>query len=286
MHFEGNLRKMNGELGEDGKVRYYLNLPDILETRHNVFMNDLIGKRITISYKGHINSVLSGAKMKKAYGEGLTYKEFMESPLASPSIVRPELSRIHEGIALRDLDWEMEHHMKPHYVYISLTSGYKVGVTRDVNVPFRWIDQGATKAVKIAQVPYRQLAGLIEVSLKPHIADKTNWQAMLKGVLDTTQSIEEVREWLLKLIPSEYAEYVISDDKVCNIEYPVLRYPEKVKSLKLDRDFRIKRNLVGIKGQYLIFDTGDVLNIRSHAGYRIDLSVDEPESESVQTSLF
>lgn len=286
MAFQGNLRKMRGELSDSGEVIYSLPMKDILTPVEPIELNPFIGKTIEVEYEGHINSVLSGEKMKKSYGEGLTYKEFMESPLASPSIVRPELSRIHEGIALRDYDWEMEHHMAPHVVYISLTNGYKVGVTRDVNVPYRWIDQGAIKAVKLAEVPYRQLAGLIEVSLKPFIADKTHWQKMLKGIIENPKDIVAVRDEMAENVPEEYKQYLTDDVNVVDIKYPVQDYPTKVKSLKLDKENRIRKKLVGIKGQYLIFEDGSVLNVRSHAGYRVNLSLVEDEKSASQASLF
>ncbi len=285
MKIEGNLRKMSGEL-LNGDVIYKLPVKDILTPIDAIELNPFIGKLIEIEYQGYINSVLSGEKMKKAYGEGLTYKEFMESPLASPSIVRPELSRIHEGIALRDYDWEMEHHMAPHIVYISLTNGYKVGVTRFSNVPSRWIDQGAVKAVKLAEVPYRQLAGLIEVSLKSHIADKTHWQKMLKGIIDNPTDIISIRDEMAELVPEEYKQYLSKDVDIVEINYPVLQYPEKVKSLKLDREQRIRKKMIGIKGQYLIFDDGSVLNIRSHAGYRVSIESLGDASSPTQASLF
>lgn len=285
MKIEGNLRKMSGEL-LNGDVIYKLPVKDILTPIDAIELNPFIGKLIEIEYQGYINSILSGEKMKKAYGEGLTYKEFMESPLASPSIVRPELSRIHEGIALRDYDWEMEHHMAPHIVYISLTNGYKVGVTRFSNVPSRWIDQGAVKAVKLAEVPYRQLAGLIEVSLKSHIADKTHWQKMLKGIIDNPTDIISIRDEMAELVPEEYKQYLSKDVDIVEINYPVLQYPEKVKSLKLDREQRIRKKMIGIKGQYLIFDDGSVLNIRSHAGYRVSIESLGDASSPTQASLF
>ena len=114
----------------------------------------------------------------------MSYDAFKESPLAVESIIRPELSKIHEGIALRDYDWEMKYHMQPHIVYLSKTAGNKVGVTKDSQIPTRWIDQGAVEALVIARTPYRQAAGLIEISLKKHISDKTNWRKMLQNELN------------------------------------------------------------------------------------------------------
>jgi vacuolar-type H+-ATPase subunit F/Vma7 len=165
----------------------------------------------------------------------------------------------------------MKHHMQPHVVYISLTNGYKVGVTRDTNIPYRWIDQGAVKAVRLAEVPYRQLAGLIEVSLKSHIADKTHWQKMLKGIVENPMDIIEVRDKMAAHVPDELKQYLTDNPEITQIEYPVLHYPEKVKSMKLDKVPLIEKELMGIKGQYLIFTDGSVLNVRSHAGYRVSI---------------
>lgn len=252
--------------------QYTLKMKDVLDPLEPIDMNSLIGKPIRLEYEGHFNSVISGQKMNKAFGEGLTYNEWMESPQASPSIMRPELSEIHNGIALRDYEWEVKHHLQPHVVYISLTSGYKVGVTRDGNMPYRWIDQGATQAIVLAEVPYRQLAGLIEVSLKEHISDKTAWQRMLKGIIEVDKTIVEVRDEMARLVPAELQQYCVSNPEITEINYPVLQHPEKVKSLKLEKVKVIEDTLVGIKGQYLIFENG-VTNIRSQAGARVTIEV-------------
>ena len=269
MQITGNLRKMDTEL-VDNVPQYMLGLRDVLDPLEPIDMNALIGENIRLEYQGYYNSVLSGEKMNKPFGEGLTYKEFMESPQASPSIMRPELSQIHEGVALRDYAWEVKHHLQPHVVYISLTSNYKVGVTRETNMPYRWIDQGATQAIVLAEVPYRQLAGLIEVSLKEHISDKTAWQRMLKGVVEDERSITEVRDKMAALVPTEYAHYLTQTTEYTEINYPVLQFPEKVKSMKVDKLNVIEDKLVGIKGQYLIFENG-VSNIRSQAGARVSV---------------
>jgi hypothetical protein len=269
----GNLCKMNTNL--IGKVpQYSLVMKDVLTPLEPILVNDLIGQTLRFEYSGYLNSILSGEKMLKAYGEGLTYKEWTTSPWASPSIMRPELSEIHNGIALRDYDWEVENHLQPHTVYISFTGNYKVGVTREANLPYRWIDQGATQAIALAKVPYRQLAGLIEVSLKGFISDKTSWQGMLKGVVnaaDDGKNIIQVRNEMGALVPSELQQYLSDTDVITEIEYPIEKYPVKVKSRKLEKERVIEQKLVGIKGQYLIFDDGSVLNVRSHSGFRVSL---------------
>lgn len=250
---------------------YHLPLYDILEKGVLVDMNALIGQPISIRFEGAIHCVVSGKKIKKTFGDGMSYEAFMSSPEASPSIIRPELSRIHEGIALRDYDWEVAHHMQPHIVYLSLTNDVKVGVTRTRQVPYRWIDQGATEAIVLAETPYRQAAGLIEVALKDHITDKTNWQRMLRNDVNEHDPLVEIKQRLFPFIPEELQKYFSKDNSVLHINYPVTHYPDKVKSLKLDTSPEIEKTLDGIKGQYLIFDDGAVLNVRSHSGYRITL---------------
>jgi hypothetical protein len=262
----GNIRKMQSKL--DSPVDYKLPLFDVLEPNHLVPLNQLLGKQISITFENAINCVVTGKKIKKAYGEGMSYDAFMSSPLAVESIIRPELSRIHEGIALRDLEWETQNHLQPHYTYLSNTSGLKVGVTRTTQIPTRWIDQGATQALIIAETPYRQAAGLIEVALKNHLADKTNWQMMLKSN-PVHLDLLGAKEKFAALIPDELKQWIKPDTTETIIQYPILRYPEKIKSLKLDTNPLIEGVLTGIKGQYLMINDQFVINIRSHTGYLI-----------------
>ena len=272
MTVEGNLRKMSTSL-RDGLAQYALRLSDILEPMDEIPLNEFVGSEVSFEFTGDINCRVTGQKIKKTFGEGLSYKAFMESPMAAPSIIRPELSRIHEGIALRDEAWEREHHLQPHIVYLSLTSEVKVGVTRKTNVPYRWIDQGATEAIPIAEVPYRQAAGLIEVALKSRLSDKTNWRHMLMDVRNSAMSLEECRSEVLELFPEEWKDHFLPDEEKTVIEYPVLRHPVKVKSIKLDKFPEVRKKLVGIKGQYLLFGDDTVMNIRSHSAYRVRFSV-------------
>ncbi|MDG1781861.1 MAG: DUF2797 domain-containing protein [Flavobacteriales bacterium] len=269
MKAKGNLRKMRTELQDD--VQYFLNLHDNLTPGEEIHLNPLAGKEVKMVFDGQINCTISGKKINKTFGDGMSYEAFMSSPMAVPSIIRPELSRIHEGIALRDKEWEEKHHNQPHYVYLSKTSGIKVGVTRTTNVPFRWIDQGASEAIILAETPYRQLAGLIEVALKEHMADKTNWRWMLQNRLDDETDLLDKKDETLELLPMEYEEFFSDNDEITTINYPVLEYPIKLVSVKLDKVNTFEGILKGIKGQYLIFDNGRVMNVRSHAGYHIEL---------------
>ncbi len=268
MTYTGNIRKMRTELSEE--VQYTLPLYDLIEPQEMISMNQFIGQEISLQFENEINCVITGKRIKKAYGDGMSYDAFITSPMASPSIIRPELSRIHEGIALRDKEWEEKHHLTPHLVYLSLTSEVKVGVTRETNIPYRWIDQGAVEAIILAEVPYRQLAGAIEVALKDYRSDKTNWRKMLKNEYDSTDLLDHKDE-LIGYLDEDLQQFISDNDEITKIKYPVMSYPKKVTSIKLDKVPLIEKKLKGIKGQYLIFSDDTVFNMRSHSGYKVTL---------------
>lgn len=268
MKAEGNIRKMHVELSNP--VQYHLPLYQNLDKGELIDMTGLVGKHISIRFDGTINCVATGKKINKTFGEGLSYDAWRNNPEAVESIINPELDQSHLGIGLRNLDWERERHARPHYVYLALTSTMKVGVTRDRSIPSRWIDQGAWKVMKFAKTPYRQKAGMIETELKAHISDKTNWRKMLTDERGEVNFTEE-RMRLKKLLPVPLRQFVLPVDDILEINYPVIEYPEKVKSFKLDTVPEIDAKLMGIRGQYLIFEEGKVINLRSHAGYRVSI---------------
>ena len=277
MHIRGRILKMKTEL--QNPVQYYLPIDD-----HLIHMNEWIGKHIQFRYSDEIYCLDCGSRTKKSFNQGFCYPCFQNSPMSSECIIRPELCRAHLGEG-RDMDWEREHHLKDHYVYLAVSSGLKVGITRDTQVPTRWIDQGASYAIPIAKTPNRYLCGMIEVSLKNHLSDRTAWQRMLKNEIahiDLTAKREEI----LKLVPEEYQEYLLTEEEVLNIEYPVNEYPTKVKSLSFDKTPVIEGRLMGIKGQYLIFDDGRVLNIRKHQAYVLEFSVLNEQTDKALTFDF
>ena len=57
-----------------------------------------------------------------------------------------------------------------------------------------------------------------------------------------------------------------------NIRYPVLQYPDKVKSINLDKTPEFSGQLLGIKGQYWMLDGDRVINMRKYAGYELSIS--------------
>ena len=164
--------------------------------------------------------------------------------------------------------------LQPHIVYLALSSNIKVGVTRKPQIPTRWIDQGATKALAIVETPNRYLAGITEVALKEYISDKTSWQKMLKNEVSNDNLILK-KEELFPFIPEETKQYFLTtNDDIYTMDYPVLKYPTKVKSLRLDKTQIIKGILKGIKGQYLIFEDGSVFNVRNNEGNVVSLKID------------
>ena len=262
----GQILKMKTELNHP--VQYYLPIGNKL-----LGMNQLIGKHIKLHFNGEIYCLDCGQRTKKSFNQGYCYTCFQNSPMSSECIIKPELCRAHLGEG-RDMEWEREHHLKDHYVYLAVSSGVKVGITRDTQVPTRWIDQGASYAVPIARTPNRYLCGMIEVSLKQHLSDRTAWQRMLKNEIAHVD-LTEKREEVFKLIPKEYHKYLLKKEDILNIQYPVNQYPTKVKSLSFDKTPTIQGRLMGIKGQYLLFENGQVLNMRKHQAYVLEFSADE-----------
>lgn len=231
-------------------------------------MNALIGQKIQLNFTG--KTVCTACKKeKKLFAQGFCYACFMNAPESSPCIINPELCEGHLGKG-RDIAWEEKHHVQPHFVYLAVASGLKVGVTRFNQIPTRWIDQGASYAIRVAETPYRQLAGEIEVALKGHFTDKTNWRRMLKNEI-ADYDLEEEKWQIEELLPADLGQYMTEDDEITEINYPVNHYPVKVKSIGFDKTPQIEGVLNGIKGQYLLLDGDRVLNIRKHTGYEISL---------------
>lgn len=246
-------------------VQYYLPLGD--QTTH---LNPLFGKTISMEWTGAIFCTGCGKKTPKSFGEGFCYPCFMSDPRASECILRPELCRAHLGEG-RNPAWEQKHHNQPHIVYLALSSTVKVGVTRSTQVPTRWIDQGASKALVFAETPNRHIAGLIEMALKEHITDKTSWQKMLKNEVGQN-TLLQTKERMVQRLDREFKPYVSSSTQITSIEYDVRSFPQKVVSINLDRARSFSQVFQGIKGQYFIFDEGKVINIRKYAGYEVVIS--------------
>jgi len=271
MKLVGHLRKMHSTLASP--VEYRLPLDEHLEP-----LNPYIGQAITLRATGQIHCIACGRKTNKSYSQGHCYPCSQSLAACDLCIMKPETCHYDEGTC-REPEWGDEHCMQPHYVYLANSSGIKVGITRHNQVPTRWIDQGASQALAILKASHRHLSGLVEVALKKHVSDRTDWRRMLKAVPEPVD-LEGKRDELLTATAPELAalreqygaEAIIEIDAStsASIDYPVNEYPTKVSSLNFDKTPEISATLMGIKGQYLIFDKG-VINIRKFSGYEIEL---------------
>ncbi len=231
-----------------------------------VDMTGLVGKLVSLQFTGTIHCPACNKSVRKLYG-GFCYDCLNSAPEASECIIKPELCRAHLGEG-RDVAWEEKNHLCPHFVYLALSSEVKVGVTRETQVPTRWIDQGATAAIPFAKTPNRYLAGMIEVDMKQYMTDKTSWQKMLKNeVLGV--DLAQQKAFFASMLNPKYQQYLSPDNIVTELEYPVLNYPRTINSLNFDKQKVVEGKLTGIKGQYLIFENNDVINLRRHEGYEI-----------------
>ena len=265
MEFHGRIIKMQTK--HNNPVDYILPIGDDFFP-----MNDSIGKYILFRFEGIINCISCGRKTNKSFAQGFCYPCLINAPETSECILRPQLCQAQNGIA-RDIEWAKKHCLQDHFVYLALSSGLKVGVTRSDQIPTRWIDQGAWKAIKLAKTPNRFIAGQIEVALKEYISDRTQWQRMLKNELAKDIELKDKKYKMLEYLPHDLQNYGCQDDLVAEIVYPVNEFPQKVKSVGFDKHKDIEGMLSGIKGQYLIFDDGRVLNIRKHNGYNITIDI-------------
>ena len=263
MQYQGVLKKMPTENLET--IQYYLELNDDF-----LHMNQLLGKTIEMIFVQY--ECLHCHLNKEIYRQGFCKSCFFEIPTAGDWIMRPELSTAHLGIEDRDLAYEKQVQLQPHIVYLANSSNVKVGVTRKQQIPTRWIDQGAHEAIEIVEVPNRYLAGITEVALKDHVADKTNWRKMLKNDVED-ENLTEWRNTLAQYIPEEAKEYFIENNTETNLNFPVDKYPLKPKSLNLVKQHSYLGKLVGVKGQYLIFEDETVFNVRANEGLVVTINI-------------
>ena len=271
--WHGNLRKMTTELADP--VRYTV-LPD----EGGPCLNDLLGKTLSVTFTGAIHCVACDRLTKKSFNQGYCFPCFRKLAACDSCIMSPEKCHLAEGTC-REPKWAETHCQVSHIVYLSNTSSIKVGITRETQLPTRWIDQGATQAKPIARVQTRYQSGLLEVLCAKEVGDRTAWQTMLKGNGEP-QDLEKIRQHLmatcangvadLKLQHGESAFELLEDAPETQIDYPVLSWPEKVKAHNFDKQAHVEGTLMGVKGQYLMLDTG-VLNIRKFGGYEVEIKV-------------
>jgi len=266
----GALRKMTSQLDEQGNIQYQLPIGE-----NSLSLNPLIGKTLELTFDGKIQCHHCGRKTKKSYSQGFCFQCMQKLAQCDLCIMKPETCHHHLGTC-REPEWGEKNCMVPHYVYLANTSGLKVGITRHTQIPTRWIDQGATQALAIFKVQSRLHSGLVETALAEFIADKTNWRAMLKGSnapMDLIAKAKELKPEIaekLANISLNYGEGAVEelDNSVVELNFPVSQYLEKISSFNFDKTAVVSGTLLGIKGQYLIFDSG-VINIRKFGSYHV-----------------
>ena len=269
---QGLMRKMHSRL--QAPVDYRLPLADTMTP-----MNDLLGKTVRLRYTGQIQCVHCGRNTNKSFNSGYCYPCFQSLAQCDSCIIHPEKCHYDQGTC-REPAWGEEFCMQDHIIYLANSSGIKVGITRATQVPTRWVDQGAVQALPIVRVRTRLQSGALEVMFKQHVADKTNWRDMLREG-DQVVDLAEEKARLLELCNDDLQEMiqrfgfhaisVLHGVDAVNIRYPVQGYPDKIASYNFDKDPLVEGTLLGIKGQYLMFD-GGVINIRRYAGYHVELS--------------
>ena len=280
--YEGHLSKMQVSLSTEqnketgavvGSVEYQLPLDD-----QRVPLNNYLGKVIRLQHTGTIHCVHCGRRSNKSFNQGYCYPCVIKLAQCDICIVSPEKCHYDQGTC-REPEWGEQHCMVDHIVYLANSSGIKVGITRETQLPTRWIDQGAVQALPIFRVKTRQQSGLVEDLLRQHVADKTNWRTMLKGEI-LPADLSAMRDTLYERCDKGLVELEerfglqsfqrIENVAPVNIEYPVLEHPAKVTSHNMDKNPLVEGTLMGIKGQYLILDNG-VINIRKYTAYHVEV---------------
>ncbi|TDV94527.1 uncharacterized protein DUF2797 [Halomonas alkaliantarctica] len=272
---EGCLSKMAAALPgrQDQPVVYHLRAGE-----HRVALNERIGEPLSLRWTGAIACTHCGRATKKSFAQGHCYPCFKRLAQCDTCIMKPETCHFFQGTC-REPEWGERHCFQPHIVYLANSSGLKVGITRKTQMPTRWLDQGAIQALPILEVDTRQQSGFVEMLFKEQVADRTNWRAMLKGDVETMDLSAE-RDRLLTLLAdglNQLRETHGSDairlleQPAQHFHYPVSVFPKKVVSHNFDKQPLVEGVLQGVKGQYLILDSG-VINLRKFTGYEIQVS--------------
>jgi len=275
----GAVEKLTTQLDRNNLVHYQLPLAAIDEQgqQQSIELNPLIGKKITLHFSGNIACKHCGKRTKKSYSQGYCYPCMAKLAQCDLCIMKPETCHFHLGTC-KEPEWGQQHCMVDHYVYLANSSGLKVGITRHTQLPTRWIDQGASQALPIFKVRTRLQSGLVETALAEFISDKTNWRAMLKGVpeqIDLKAKAQELMPSIndkLAQLRLEFGNDAITelDEGIQNINYPVQEYLTKISSFNFDKTPIVSGLLLGIKGQYLIFEQG-VINMRKFSSYQVSI---------------
>ncbi|MBV1906294.1 MAG: DUF2797 domain-containing protein [Pseudomonadales bacterium] len=267
----GAISKMHVE--HKSPASYHLPLGDGL-----VAMNELIGHRIRLEFLSKISCAHCGRVTKKSYAGGYCFPCFKKLAQCDLCVMSPDRCHYAKGTC-REPAWGEEFCMQPHVLYLANSTGLKVGITRTSQMPTRWLDQGAVQAIVLMRTATRYQVGCVEKCLAEFVSDKTNWRKLITG---DSQKVDMQAAALA--LRSEAAEnFTLLDEKfgadlvweeaseVHEFQYPVERYLDKAKTQKLKPDEALEGVLTGIRGQYLLLDSG-AFNVRSHTSHHVALS--------------
>ncbi|MGV6850930.1 MAG: DUF2797 domain-containing protein [bacterium] len=271
MNHTGHIQKMQVDIADT--LQYYLPLDE-----QRIHLNPLLGEKVSLQFSGEIHCIHCGRKTKKSFSQGHCYPCSKKLASCDMCILKPELCHYAAGTC-REPEWGLANCFQDHFIYLSNTSGLKVGITRHSQIPTRWIDQGATQAMTLYRVKERLHSGLIEVALAQYVADKTNWRTMLKGNADPINLAETAEQLInqasdeLNPVIEKIGEHDIErlDSQAIELNYPVLEFPLKIRSHNAEKTPLIEGTLIGLKGQYMIFDTG-VINMRKYTAYEMTIN--------------
>ena len=270
---KGRVKKLQTRLS--APIEYALPLDNEL-----VPLNPLLGKQLSLTFLEKIQCLHCNKTTNKSFSQGYCYPCFRRLAACDLCIMRPELCHYAQGTC-REPSWGEQHCMQAHVVYLANSSALKVGISRLSQIPTRWIDQGAEQALPIFKVKTRFQSGIVESTLKQWVSDRTNWRLMLQAKampIDLLTERDRILSQAQSSLDQATAQFklgeieLINDVEVQELQYPVLEYPKKIQSHDLEKKPKMEGTLLGIKGQYLIFDTG-VINIRKYGGYLLDLAI-------------
>ena len=241
-------------------------------------LNPLLGSFVRIRFDSRIDCRYCGQTTRKSYGAGYCYPCFKALARCDLCVVSPVRCHYAAGTC-REPAWGEAFCMQPHVVYVANSAGAKVGITKPENLPGRWLDQGATQACVVMRTQSRHQAGCVEAVLSRHTSDRTDWRALIARdapPLDLRQLITQLRTAAraeLAALASRFPGALdwVDAPMVQRFSYPVTSYTSPLRALSLVRRTELGGRLLGVKGQYLMFDSG-VFNVRKHSSYHVEIA--------------
>jgi hypothetical protein len=289
---EGRLQRMSVDPGDPARYQLVLDARDVAPGTSDVVtdgdirleLNHLINKWLRIEFKNRITCLACGSETRGSYGDGHCYRCFRSLARCDLCVVSPARCHYAQGTC-REPEWGEAFCMQPHLVYLANSSGPKVGITTEGGQMTRWLDQGATQGLVVARTVSRHLAGVLEERLARRVSDRTDWRALLRRDAAPVDLLA-LQRTLRGSVPHlpEGVRWAEGEDVVA-LTYPVLSYPGSRRQFRLEDAGAVSGRLLGIKGQYLLFDHG-VLNVRRHRGFHVSVIFGEspgPVSPALDT---